>query len=57
VLGYGIVVSLLISGIIYHFYNLDKGASEVHSNFISGFVLFTIIVSFISLAAYRKVNV
>ena len=57
ILGYGLVVSCLISGIIYHFYHLDKATSEVHSSFISGFILFLVMVSFIALSAYKKVNV
>ncbi len=51
------ITCAIISFIIYHFIGLTKDASESHSAFLSGFILFAIIASFVGMAFYKKVNV
>lgn len=50
-------VSALIGGVIWYFSSLDKEALTVASNLASNIILFGIIISFISMAALRKINV
>ncbi len=50
-------LTALITGIIWYFSTLDKEAITEVSNIASNFILFSVIVSFITLALFRKVNV
>lgn len=50
-------VSALIGGVIWYFSSLDKEALTVASNLASNIILFGIIISFIGMAALRKINV
>jgi spore maturation protein SpmA len=50
-------VSLLIGGLIYYFTLLPQEEVALLSAVASNFILFSVIVSFIALAFYRKVNV
>ncbi|WP_134088245.1 nucleoside recognition domain-containing protein [Olivibacter sp. XZL3] len=50
-------LTLLIGGLLYYFSTLDQEQINVVSQVASNVILFTIIVSFIALAFYRKVNV
>lgn len=50
-------LSLIVLGIIFAFTQMDKDTMRMVSNLASNLILFSIITSFITLAAYRKVNV
>jgi len=50
-------ISLLIAGIIYFLSGLPKEQIAQYSSFAANFILFSIIISFISMALIRKVNV
>jgi len=50
-------VSLLISGIIWYFSSIAQEQVGTVSNTVSSFILVSIMVFFVGLAAYRKVNV
>jgi len=56
-LAYFIGISAVISGIIYYFTSLPEGKMQVVSKLASNFFIFSIIISFISLALYKKINV
>lgn len=49
--------SALLAGLIWYFSSLDKEALTVASNVVSNVILFGIIISFIGVAAWRKINV
>lgn len=50
-------LTVIIVGIIWYFSTLDKDAITEVSNVASNFILFTVIVAFILMALFRKVNV
>lgn len=50
-------ISVLIGGVIWYFSSLDKEALTVASNLASNTILFGIIISFIGMAAWRRINV
>lgn len=50
-------VSLAVAGIIWYFSGLSQEQTAVVSSFAGNFILFGIIMSFIGLAVYKKVNV
>jgi len=56
-LAYFIGISAVIAGIIYYFTSLPEGKMQVVSKLASNFFIFSIIISFISLALYKKINV
>ena len=49
--------TLFISGIIYYFSTLPKESISTVSSISANFILFAIIISFIGMAIYKKVNV
>ena len=49
--------TLLITGIIFYFATLPQESVSIVSSVAANFILFSIIVSFIGMAAYKKVNV
>lgn len=49
--------SALLAGVIWYFSSLDKEALTVASNVASNVILFGIIISFIGMAAWRRMNV
>ncbi len=49
--------SAVLAGVIWYFSSLDKEALTVASDVVSNVVLFGIIISFIIMAAWRKINV
>lgn len=49
--------SALLAGLIWYFSSLDKETLTVASNVVSNVILFGIIISFIGVAAWRKINV
>ena len=57
VLGYLGVGSLAIAGIIYYFYQLPQESIAKQSGLAGNFILFSIIITFLSLAIRKKVNV
>lgn len=57
VLAYLFSAFLLIGGLIYYAANLSKEELELFSGTLSGVILFGIIISFMSVALYRKINV
>ena len=57
VLGYLGVGSLAIAGIIYYFYLLPQESIGKQSGLAGNFILFSIIITFLSLAIRKKVNV
>jgi len=57
VLGYLGVGSLAIAGIIYYFYQLPQESIGKQSGLAGNFILFSIIIIFLSLAIRKKVNV
>jgi len=57
ILGYLGGFTLLISGIIYYFSTLPKESISTVSSVSANFILFAIIISFIGMAIYKKVNV
>lgn len=50
-------VSALIGGVIWYFSSLDKESLTVASNLASNIILFSIIISFIGMAAWKRINV
>lgn len=50
-------MSAVLGGVIWYFSALDKEALTVVSNVVSNVILSGIIISFISMAAWRKINV
>lgn len=50
-------VSAIIGGVIWYFSSLDKESLTVASNLASNIILFFIIISFISMAAWKRINV
>lgn len=50
-------MTTLIAGIIYFLSQLPKDQIAQYSSFAASFILFSIIISFVSMAAFRKVNV
>ncbi len=56
-LAYFIGLSAIIAGIIYYFTSLPEGKMQVVSKLASNFFIFSIIISFIGLALYKKMNV
>lgn len=50
-------ITAIIGGVIWYFSSLDKDALTVASNIASNFILFSIIISFIGMAAWRRINV
>ncbi len=50
-------LTIFIAGVIWYFSTLDKEAITELSKLISNFILFTVIVAFILMAVWRKVNV
>lgn len=50
-------VSALIGGVIWYFSSLDKESLTVASNLASNIILFFIIISFIGMAAWKRINV
>lgn len=50
-------LTVFIAGIIWYFSSLEKEAITQISNVVSNFVLFTIIIAFILMALFKKVNV
>ncbi len=57
VLGYLGGFTLLVAAIIWYFTIIPQGRVELISSVASNFILFSIIISFIGLALYRRVNV
>lgn len=57
ILGYLGGVSLLVTFLIYYFSKLSPEQAKIISSVISNIILFSIIILFISLALYRKINV
>lgn len=50
-------VSVLIGGVIWYFSSLDKESLTVASNLASNIILFFIIISFIGMAVWKRINV
>ena len=50
-------ISLVIGGVIWYFSSLDKEALTLASNLVSNLILFGIIISFIGMAAWKRINV
>lgn len=50
-------VTAIIGGIIWYFSSLDRESLMVASNLASNIILFFIIISFIGMAAWRRINV
>lgn len=57
ILGYLGGGSLVIGGVIWYFSSLDKDALTLASNLASNIILFGIIISFIGMAAWKRINV
>ncbi|MCK9270474.1 MAG: nucleoside recognition domain-containing protein [Bacteroidales bacterium] len=57
ILGYLGVFTLLVAAIIWYFTIIPQGQVELISSVASNFILFFIIITFIALALYRRVNV
>ena len=57
ILSYLFVLTAIVGGVIGYFSSLDKEELTVASNVASNVILFSIIVSFIGMAAWRRVNV
>ncbi|HLF34430.1 MAG TPA: nucleoside recognition domain-containing protein [Cyclobacteriaceae bacterium] len=57
ILAYLGTFSILIASIIYFFVTLEKGKMQMYSSFAGNFILFSVIIAFILLAAKKKVNV
>ena len=56
-LAYFICIAAFIAGIIYYFTSLPDGKMQVVSKLTSNFFIYSLIVSFIGLAVYKKINV
>lgn len=50
-------ISVLIGGVIWYFSSLDKESLTVASNLASNIILFFIIISFIGMAVWKRINV
>lgn len=50
-------LTVFIGGLIYFIGQLSREQLSVYSNFTAAFILFSVIISFVSMAAIRKVNV
>ncbi len=50
-------LTIFIGGLIYFIGQLSREQLSVYSNFTAAFILFSVIISFVSMAAIRKVNV
>ena len=50
-------ISVLMAGVIWYFSTLDKEAVTVVSNVASNIILFGIIMVFIGMAAWKRINV
>ncbi len=50
-------ISLVIGGVIWYFSSLDREALTLASNLASNLILFGIIISFIGMAAWKRINV
>lgn len=50
-------VSAIIGGVIWYFSSLDKESLTIASNLASNIILFFIIISFIGMAAWKRINV
>ncbi|MCF8365221.1 MAG: spore maturation protein [Bacteroidales bacterium] len=57
VMGYLGGFTLLVAGIIWYFSIIPQSQVELISSLASNIILFSIIISFIALAVYRKINV
>lgn len=57
ILSYLFVLTAIVGGVIGYFSSLDKEELTVVSNVASNVILFSIIISFIGMAAWRRVNV
>ena len=57
VLGYIGGMSAVMAGIIWYFSTLDKEALTVASSLVSNLILFGIIIVFIAMAAWKRINV
>lgn len=57
IMAYLLGVTALIFGVIWYFSTLDKATMTIASNMASNMILFFIIISFILMAVFRKVNV
>lgn len=57
ILSYLFVLTAIVGGVIGYFSSLDKEELTVASNVASNVILFSIIISFIGMAAWRRVNV
>ena len=50
-------LTLFMAGVVYYFMSLPKEEISIVSSLVSNFVIFTIIIGFISLGVFRKINV
>lgn len=57
IMAYLLGMSAVIGGVIWYFSSLDKEALTVASNLVSNLILFGIIMAFIGMAAWRRINV
>lgn len=57
IISYFSIFTLVISAIIYYFVSMPKEQVENTSAFMSNFILFSVIISFILLAIRKKINV
>ncbi len=57
ILSYLSVLTAIIVGVIWYFSSLDKDELTLASNVASNVILFSIIISFICMAAWRRINV
>ncbi|MBL57793.1 MAG: hypothetical protein CMP61_11455 [Flavobacteriales bacterium] len=57
VLAYLGTLSLIISGIIWHFNDLPQGQVQAQSTLLAGLILMSFIIGFIALAVKNKINV
>ena len=57
ILSYLFVLTVIVIGVIWYFSSLDKEDLTVASNIASNVILFSIIILFIGMAAWRRINV
>lgn len=57
ILSYLFVLTVIVTGVIWYFSSLDKEDLTVASNIASNVILFSIIILFIGMAAWRRINV
>lgn len=57
ILGYLGGMSAIIAGVIWYFSSLDKESLTIASDLVSNIILFGIIISFIGMAAWKRINV